>query len=168
MADPDQVIGVSDVLVAGMQIDEAARRSDRLVVVVGLVEGIGRHQLGAGRPLRIGMLALDLLERLPGLPRIAVLEQIEGLVVELLDRPLDVVLLLGAGAAGHRQRDQSQSEQGAAETGLKRTGCMGMAGHNIGRRAAPVKRERPVAAGARRLPAMVAEVVVLAPERRQF
>ena len=83
---PDQVIGVRDVLVAGVQLDEALHGPDRLLVLVGLVVGVGRHHLAAGRPLRVGVLALDLLERLRGLAEIRLREVALALAVELLRR----------------------------------------------------------------------------------
>src|SRR5207249_8260824 len=50
-----QIIGVGHVLIAGVKLNEASRRIDRLVVAIALVITIGRHQNGAARPDRIGM-----------------------------------------------------------------------------------------------------------------
>ena len=45
-----------------MELNEPIQRDDRLVVLVGLVMGIAGHELRLGRPYRIGMLSLDLVE----------------------------------------------------------------------------------------------------------
>ena len=110
---------------AGMELDEASRRGDGFVVAVGLVVGVSRHQLGAGRPLRVGMLTLDLFERLAGALGVAAFEQILRLVVELLDRPLDVLLVVRAGAADNDRARHNQGEhRGSNHGGIKRLGAM--------------------------------------------
>ena len=57
-----------------------------LVVLVAAVVGVGGHELRLGRPGRVGMLALDLVEELGGLADVAGLQGGHALVVELLGR----------------------------------------------------------------------------------
>ena len=45
-----QVIGVGDVAVAGVHLDEAVEAGDRLIVFVGLVVGVGAHEAGTVLP----------------------------------------------------------------------------------------------------------------------
>ena len=90
-----------------MKFDEAFRRGDRLVVGIALEERKGRHHLRLGRPLRIGVLALDLLERVARLAVLAFLEKILCRVVKLLDRPLDIFRRLVAARAGREQQGKA-------------------------------------------------------------
>ena len=119
-----QVVGVGDVAMAGMELDEAVERDDGVVVLVRLVVGEGGHDLRLGRPHRIGMLAVDFLEALGGGLVFLAAEIIEGAVVEHLDR------LLGVGSCrrptnqpqpAKRQRRDSQRQPGerAANRTLK-------------------------------------------------
>ena len=59
-------------------------------VAVARVVAIGRHQDRAPRPDRIGMLALDLVELPAGLEPILAVHLRPGVVVDLLDRALDI------------------------------------------------------------------------------
>src|SRR5882724_4912716 len=43
IADGLEIVGIGDALVAGMEVDEAAERDERIVVLVLQVVGIGRH-----------------------------------------------------------------------------------------------------------------------------
>ncbi len=79
----------------GVKLDEAVQRNDRVVVFVGLVIGEGHHELGLGRPDRIGMLAVDFFEALGGGLVILLAERIEGPVVELVDRLIDIGVFFG-------------------------------------------------------------------------
>ena len=102
---------------AGMELDEAVERDDRVVVLVRLVVGEGGHDLRLGRPHRIGMLAVDLLELLGGELVFLAAEVIERAVVEHLDRLLGVGFVLRAAepaAAGQRRRRDSQRQCGGA------------------------------------------------------
>ena len=100
-----QVVGVGDVAVAGMELDEPVERDDGLVVLVRLVVGEGGHDLGLGRPHRVGVLAVDFLEALGGGLVFLLPEGIEGAVVENLDRLLGVVrVVVRRAAAAKRER----------------------------------------------------------------
>ncbi len=89
-----QVPGVGDVAMAGMELDEAVGGDDRIVVLALLIERIGGHELRLGRPDRVGMLPVGLVEILHRLRVIGVLQLVHRAVVEILDRPLDILVLL--------------------------------------------------------------------------
>src|SRR5262249_41627108 len=76
-----------------------------------LVVGEGRHDLGLGRPHRIGMLAVDLFEALGGLLVLLLTQRIERAVVEHLDGLLDIVLVVIRGAAAARKPERHYRER---------------------------------------------------------
>src|SRR5437870_2543637 len=87
---------------ARMKLNETISRDDRLTVISCFVLSIGRHQLAFRGPYGIGVLTFYFLECL-GSRRIALLDQlIHGLVVEIVDRLLDIGLLLRAAAGSQR------------------------------------------------------------------
>ena len=57
-----QIIGIGNVLVAGVKFDEAVQTENGVVIFLVLVIGISAHDFGLGRPFGIGMLQLDLFE----------------------------------------------------------------------------------------------------------
>src|SRR6185437_13499217 len=89
------------------ELDEAVGGDDRFVVLGALVERIGRHELRLGRPYRVGVLALDLVERFGRLVIGVVEELIHGGVVKVLDRLLDIGIL---GAAAPRKQQRAGEE----------------------------------------------------------
>jgi hypothetical protein len=101
-----EIIGIGDVAVAGMDGDEAVQSGDGVFVLVVLVVGIGRHQLGLGGPHRIGVLALHLVEVGRRVLVAALVQVSDGLAVNLVDGLFLVGDLVVAGAGGKRQRDQ--------------------------------------------------------------
>src|SRR6266851_1219594 len=108
-----QIVGVGNVAVPGMELDEPVERDDGLVVLVRLVVGEGSHDLGLGRPDRVGVLAIDFLEALRGGLVFLLPEVIEGAVVENLDRLLDVVRVVVRGAtAAKPERRQTERQPG--------------------------------------------------------
>ena len=111
IAGTDQIMGIGHILVPGMKVDEAPGRIDRLVKFAGLVEGVSRHQLTAGRPLGIGMLPFDLLKGGGGTRVVALFELVERRVVKVVDRPLDIgrVLRTVAGAGGEQEGQPSHA-----------------------------------------------------------
>ena len=120
VADRPQVMGVGDVLVTRMELDEAVERVDRLVVFVALIVGEGGHQLGLGGPGRIGVLALDLVEQAGGFEIVADQHGVHGGVVQVLDRALDVLGLVfppeqRAGREHQAQTGHRQHPAGAPE-----------------------------------------------------
>ena len=99
--DRDQIIGIGRVAVAGMDRQEALRRLDRGVVVAREIIAVGAHQLGAARPDRIGMLALDLVEQRRRHLVLALVEPLARKRVERVDVARDearIGLLLAAPA----------------------------------------------------------------------
>ena len=151
-----------------MQVDEAPRRRDRLVVVVGLVEGVGRHQLargsptanrGAGarpprRPARPGA------DRRPGAGR-----------GPRCRAPRPGARRTPPPSAPAQPASASASTASASRARRNRPGADGlssMAGHNIGRRGRACQARPGRGRRRARLRAMVAEVVVLAPATRQI
>ncbi len=107
-----QIVGVGDVLVARMELNEPVERDQRVVVLVRLVVGEGGHDLRLGRPYRIGMLAVDFLEFLGSLLVVLGTQIIERAIVELVDRLLDigriVVLATEPAATGKHRRHRQQ------------------------------------------------------------
>jgi hypothetical protein len=70
-----------------MQGHVAFRGVDAVVVSAGLVIGKGRHDQRLARPIRIGVLAVDLFELLRRLlGGLLAVQKIETLVVELVGR----------------------------------------------------------------------------------
>jgi hypothetical protein len=106
VAEPLQVVGVVDVRVRRVELDEPVEGVDGVGVLVGLVLRVGRHQLRLGRPDRVRVLALDLVEQRGGLLEVAAERRVVGLVVDLLDRTLHVGRLVGRAAGGQRCEDQ--------------------------------------------------------------
>ena len=105
---------VGGVGVAGVQFDEPVQGGDRFVVFISLVMGVGGHQLGLGRPDRIGVLALNLVEF--GRRRFIISPQGigHGLVVEGFDRTcLNLVHQYLARLVG--APDQGEANQRAGE-----------------------------------------------------
>jgi hypothetical protein len=98
-----QIIGVRHVAVAGVKLDEAVRRVDRFRVPVAGIVAIGRHQDRATRPDRIGMLTFDFIELPPGLEPVLAVHLRPGVIINLLDRALDIDgrHVVVAGAADH-------------------------------------------------------------------
>src|SRR5579864_4672061 len=90
-----QVEGVCDFFAARMKCDVLIGGADGIIIMVGMIIAVGRHQHGATRPDRIGMLALDLVELLGGKDPIAVADLFPGIAVDLVDRPFDVFRFLG-------------------------------------------------------------------------
>ena len=114
-----QVVGVGNVAMAGMELDEAVERDDGVVVLVRLVIGEGGHDLGLGRPDRVRVLAIDFLEALGGGLVFLLAESIEGAVVEKLDRLLGVVgIVVRRATAAKRERRQSERQSGDRATSL--------------------------------------------------
>src|SRR6266851_2397569 len=108
-----QIVGIRNVTMAGMELDEAVERDDGLVVLVRLVVGEGSHDLGLGRTHRVRVLAVDFLEALRGGLVFLLPEVIEGAVVENLDRLLDVVRVVVRGAtAAKPERRQTERQPG--------------------------------------------------------
>ena len=113
----DQILRVGGVRAAGMQRDVAGRSADAAVVVAGIVERIGRHQQRFARPVGIRMLAIDFLEFLRRRLRIlALVHQVQALIVELVRGLLDEGVVLGqklvpqrAGAASAQGTARAQS-----------------------------------------------------------
>ena len=96
-----------------MELDEAVEGDDGLVVLVRLVVGEGRHDLRLGRPYRVGMLAVDLLEAFGGDFVFLLAQRIEGAVVELFDGLLDIVgVVIRRAAAAKSERHQTQRQPG--------------------------------------------------------
>ena len=112
-------MGVGDVRVARVQLDETVEGVDRVVVAVVLIVGVGRHDLGLGGPGGIGVLALDLVEQARGIAQLAGLHGVHGVVVEGLDRLLDVLRLVRveqpAGPQREAQPSHRQGPSGAPE-----------------------------------------------------
>ena len=104
---------------AGMELDEAVERDDGVVVLVRLVVGEGGHDLRLGRPHRIGMLAVDLLEALGGGLVLLLAQLIERAVVEHLDRLLDIGIgiVVRRTAAAEQRRQPSQRQPGELRAG---------------------------------------------------
>jgi hypothetical protein len=96
-----------------VELDEPVQRRDRVVVAQRLVMGIGGHQLGAGRPLGIGVLALDLVELLGGVRVVAVVEFQDRALVDLLDGTLDIGRLVRGRRAGGDACRQGRGRQQA-------------------------------------------------------
>jgi hypothetical protein len=100
-----------------MELDEPVEGDDRIVVLVVLVVGVGRHELGLGGPHRIGVLAVDLVELL-GRGDVALGGQgIDAGIVDLFDRPLDidVLVIARAGREGENRhgREAKAGQQGS-------------------------------------------------------
>src|SRR6185295_15296174 len=109
-----QILRVSRIGTAGMQRDVAGRGADAAVVIAGIVEGIGRHQQRFARPVGIRMLAVDFLEFLRGaLQILALVHQIQALIIELVGRFLDEGVVLGGELIP--QRAGAASAQGNGE-----------------------------------------------------
>jgi hypothetical protein len=115
IAKPLHVVGVGDVLAAGMELDEPIQGNDRIVVLQRLVMGECCHQLRPRRPLRIGVLPLDLVKQ-PGCRLVVFLiHGGGGLGIDRLDRALHIGGLLGGGTGSQRECEAGccdQSEQG--------------------------------------------------------
>src|SRR6266481_3893201 len=93
-----------------MKLNKTISRDDRFTVVSCFVLSIGRHQLTFGGPDRIGMLTFHFLECL-GRGGIALLDHlIHGLVVEIVDRLLDIGVLLSAAARSQRSDQRGHAE----------------------------------------------------------
>ena len=121
-----QVIGIGDVAVAGMELDEAVGGDDRFIEFVALVERISGHELRLGRPDGIRVLALDLVEVVRRLGVILGGELVHGGIVEFLDRPLDIGVLGLVGAAGGEQADGARPQRSAAPRTGARDGNRGI------------------------------------------
>src|SRR4051812_2543488 len=121
----DQILRVSGVRASRMQGHVTGRRADATVVIAGVIKGIGRHQQRFARPVGIGMLAVDFLEFLRGrLGVLALVHQVQALVVELVRGLIDEGVVLGqelvpqraraATAQGSRERNQPRGHAQAA------------------------------------------------------
>ncbi|EGY01112.1 hypothetical protein AZA_90600 [Nitrospirillum viridazoti Y2] len=134
IAEALQVIGVGDVGVARVQADEAVQRADGLFILVGLVIGVGGHQLGAHGPGGIGVLLFHGAEQQGRLLVFAAIDGVAGFGVDLLHRAFDVGrLLLIAGASRDREQRQGGGErdQAAEATGRQGNAREGQ-GHLLG------------------------------------
>ena len=89
-----EIEGIGGIRIGRMELDKAVEGNDRVVVLVELVMSISGHQLRLGRPSRIRMLTLDLVELLCGDTVVFCLQGIHGGVVELGHRALDVLVFL--------------------------------------------------------------------------
>ena len=105
-----EIIRVSDVAMARMQLNEALGRKHGVVVFAALVIGVDLHQLAFCRPGRVWMLALDLVEGFRRVDVALVDKRVQGLIVKLVDRLLDVGLVLVAAAGGDRKQQHGGAE----------------------------------------------------------
>src|SRR5258706_5526209 len=99
-----------------MERNEAFGRLDGFGKAIARVITIGGHQDRAAGPYRIGMLALDLVELAAGLEPILGGDLLPGVIVDLLDRTLDidrrVLVVLGAADKEEACRREHQDAQG--------------------------------------------------------
>src|SRR5271166_2844313 len=89
-----QIIGVSNVTVTRMQLDDTIRSDDRLAIISRLVFSIGRHNLAFRSPDRIGMLALDFVKSFSCRGEAFFDHLVHGFVVKIVDRLFDIDVLL--------------------------------------------------------------------------
>src|SRR5271166_4356184 len=85
-----------------MKLDEPVGGDYRLAVAPGLVERVSAHQLALGRPHRVGMLTFHFVE---GLGRGGVTlfdDLVHRLIVEIVDRLLDIGVFFGPATSGER------------------------------------------------------------------
>ena len=122
VTEPLQVIGVGNVAVGRVQLDKAVQRNDGVVVVIVLVVRVGGHQLGPGRPGRVGVLALHLVEQGARGPVILDLERIHRLVVEGFHGAFDVLVLLRARTRGQENDAQDRRQPGEQGKTARRGG----------------------------------------------
>ena len=135
IAERAQVVGIADVATRRMQLDVVVQRGQRLGVVVLQVLTVARHELGVRRPGRERIVLLHQVELVDCRGVALVVQRIDAVVVEGLDRQLrrpcvvGVGLVLGAAAAEQRQQ-QHRAEREAAEGAARR----GEIGHGAGGR----------------------------------
>jgi hypothetical protein len=100
-----EVIGVVDVLVVGVELDEAVGRRHRRGALVLLPVAVGDFELRLLREAPVGKARLELLEVLDRLVPLLACHAVLRLAVELLRRPADglVGLLAGKDAAARQQ-----------------------------------------------------------------
>ncbi len=102
-----------------VQLQIALRGVDGVLVVLALEMGIGGHEQGFARPIRIRILLLELAELLGGALVVALLHATETLVVELpgghLRNDLHLVALGLVERVERRQRIASAEQKGAGQ-----------------------------------------------------
>ena len=102
-----------------VQLQIALRGVDGVLVVLALEMGIGGHEQGFARPIRIRILLLELAELLGGALVVALLHATETLVVELpgghLRNDLHLVALGLVERVERRQRIASAEQEGAGQ-----------------------------------------------------
>jgi hypothetical protein len=104
IAQPLEVPSIGRVLVAGMKIDEAVQRDNRVVIFTFHIMGIPGHDLRLGSPFGIGVLALDFIKRFGGQGISAALHVIHGFVINVFHRTFDIGhFFIVAGTTAQRQ-----------------------------------------------------------------
>ncbi len=111
---PDQELRVGRIRASRMQRDVAAGGIDAVVIGAGLVIGEGLHDQRLARPVRIGVLAVDLFELLGrGLGVFLGVQKVEALVVELVGGLVrnDRGVLVEQAAGAERDRHQRKGSK---------------------------------------------------------
>ena len=119
IAEGAQVIGIGDVAMRRMQLDEMVQRADRVRVFILLILGIARHQLRVHRPGGIRVILFHPVELRHGGGVFLLVQRVEGVVVDLLDgRDVGTGQRLGLVIVGTGTRaEQRQQQQGRDRAG---------------------------------------------------
>src|SRR5947207_2565990 len=107
-------------MAARMQLDVLVGGTDGVGVFVGLIIAERTHQHGAARPHRIRMLALHLVELLGGFLPAVRFDLGPAGIVDLFDRPLDVIgILVVAGTVVEAEPGTAREQEGPGQRGEK-------------------------------------------------